>query len=413
MTTLPAISGQLIEVDQGKIEKAFAAKDGLNDFLEKLKETAKGEQARLPDDMKVLKTRKAYKSLGAKVGKYRAALEKTAKALADHRRAEIQGVTAEISAINANKKQVSEFLKELRSEMVAPAVEWEEAEKKRKAEEKEKEEARIKDIHSRIELIKHYQVDNPSATVDILKGYLSDLLKIEIDESFEEFTDAANAAKQASIQSLEKSIELAELKEAERQRRQKERDEKIRQEAREQERKRQEEKLLQEKLDARNAEIKRKTAIRGNIQDIGKLVMGVDKADSQTIRARIDILLGYELTQDKFMEFLEEAQAEQARVKEILESSLKKAEAREKEQEELAEKQRKERQEKEAREALEREKKKKEDERKQREANAAHAKKIEDEAMDDMVAFKFDRAVAAKLLFHIKSGQIRNLSINY
>lgn len=466
MKNLPAVTGGIIPIDQEKVEKAYATKNGLKGLMEKFKEKALEEKALLPDDMSFAKNRKAYKSLGAAIGKDKATLERLAKNLADTKREDIKGVTAEIAAINANKKDVSEFLKELRLEIPKEAVGWEKTEEERKTalEDRVKEieqygeNCRLSlyadkpsaDIKADIEKLEGIEIDdsfgelkhaasitksacltdlrkalgiqereerkavvekeiqrirdigNSEGSVEELKKYAGIVCGIVIVESCYEFTDKIQPAIDAAFKNLEKSIELEELKEEKEKREEQDRLDKLQREADERAATKERKKNLQDTADAVELETNRKKAIRGRIQEIKQLSMNVVEMSADAIQARLDILLGYEITDDAFIEFREEALEAQAAVKEILESSLRAAQAREKEK----------KKEDDAK-VLKKQREKEAEEQRERQADAANKKKVDDEIKEDLLKLGLDGLQIAKFILRANLGGIRNVNIKY
>lgn len=82
-------------------------------------------------NMANLKGRNMTKSLASKIGKFKAKLEKTGKALADNEKARIEDVQATIKLINKNIKDMSVALAELKVKARQPLTDWE-AEKEAK-----------------------------------------------------------------------------------------------------------------------------------------------------------------------------------------------------------------------------------------------------------------------------------------
>jgi hypothetical protein len=406
--------GGIIEIDQGKLEEAFKKPDGLNNVLKKAREAIEADKAKLPEDLSIGKNRAAYKSLGAEVGKLKAGLEKTAKYLADTKRSTIQTVQDEINIINGVKKKVSEELKELRLEMTAPAVEWEEKEKARKAKIKERIDSIARHSPPRCPgiLTEKYIIDSIKAHE--LKGAIDELKQYEVSLLFfQEFTEEAKDAKKHRLTELENLFLRKEKEEAEaarlekekadkEERERKEREEKIRQDAKEKERKEADEARIREKLKREEAEKSRQRLLLKSVQEIRDMGNNIEKLNSEALKARLDILLGIEINTNSFGEFCDTARIAQTETKEKLEKILPEVLGREKEEKEAA-----------AAEALRIEKEKEAKAARKRKADKDHRSKINDAAIKDMVGLGFDKAIAIKLIFHIQSEEIRNLFIRY
>ena len=212
---------ELITVEQNVIVAAFAKRGGTDELFEHIAQEARSH---VPD-VTTKKGRDAIGSLAMKVSKSKALIEKCGKELVAEQKAQIKLIDDDRIAI------VKKF-DALRDEILAPRDAWEQAEKDRVA----KHEAAIRAIRSL------YDENTANQEAHVIKGYLFDLEKLEIDSSFEDFEQEAKIAKFETLEKLRTALvarekyeaeqaELERLRKAEQERLQRERDEQIAKEA--------------------------------------------------------------------------------------------------------------------------------------------------------------------------------------
>ena len=305
----------LVEIDEKKLETVFLEKDALDALIAAIKKKAAEEKEKLPVDLSVAANRAKHKSLGAEVGRFKARLEKTADALKDAKKATISDVQAEISMIISAKKEAGEELKNLRAEIAAPAVEWEESEKRRK-----------ENIQLRIQTLKNFvNHDYRDEPTKYIAGALGNLEAIVVDESFMEFQKEAEEAKRNSKRLLEMAFDVAASREANAARLAKEkaeRDEKERAEREERIRKE-----AAEKADANR---------RGRLLDIVKRIKMFGATTQGMSAAQLEnslrIVQEEKYTEENYEEYLPEAVEARDTAIRLLSDALKIAQEREREE---------------------------------------------------------------------------------
>lgn len=208
---------ELQVIDQNVIVAAFAKRGGTDELFEHI---AQEVRSHVPD-VTTKKGREAIGSLAMKVSKSKTLIEKCGKELVAEQKAQIKLIDDDRIAI------VKKF-DALRDEILAPRDAWEKAEEDRVA----KHTGAIRAIRSL------YDENTANQEAHVIKGYIFDLEKLEVDSSFEEFEQEAKIAKFEILEKLRTALtarekyeaeqaELERLRQAEIERQQKERDEAI------------------------------------------------------------------------------------------------------------------------------------------------------------------------------------------
>jgi hypothetical protein len=212
---------ELQVIDQNVIVAAFAKRGGTDELFEHI---AQEVRSHVPD-VTTKKGRDAIGSLAMKVSKSKTLIEKCGKELVAEQKAQIKLIDDDRIAI------VKKF-DALRDEILAPRDAWEKAEEDRVA----KHTGAIRAIRSL------YDENTANKEAHVIKGYIFDLEKLEVDSSFEEFEQEAKIAKFETLEKLRTSLvarekyeaeqaELERLRKEQLEREQRERDERIAKEA--------------------------------------------------------------------------------------------------------------------------------------------------------------------------------------
>lgn len=212
---------ELQVIDQNVIVAAFAKRGGTDELFEHI---AQEVRSHVPD-VTTKKGRDAIGSLAMKVSKSKTLIEKCGKELVAEQKAQIKLIDDDRIAI------VKKF-DALRDEILAPRDAWEKAEEDRVA----KHTGDIRAIRSL------YDENTANQEAHVIKGYIFDLEKLEVDSSFEEFEQEAKIAKFETLEKLRTALasrekyeaeqaELERLRKEQLEREQRERDERIAKEA--------------------------------------------------------------------------------------------------------------------------------------------------------------------------------------
>lgn len=212
---------ELQVLEQNVIVAAFAKRGGTDELYERI---AQEVRSHVPD-VSTKKGRDAIGSLALKISKSKTLIEKCGKELVAEQKAQIKLIDDDRIAI------VKKF-DQLRDEILAPRDAWEQAEKDRVA----KHTGAIRAIRSL------YDENTVNQEAHVIKGYVFDIEKLEIDSTFEEFEQEAKLAKLETLEKLRTALttrekyeaeqaELERLRQEEILRQQKERDEAIAHEA--------------------------------------------------------------------------------------------------------------------------------------------------------------------------------------
>ena len=246
---------ELQVLEQNVIVQAFATQGGSLLLVDRIAE----EVRKHVPDVTTKKGRDAIGSLAAKVSKSKTIAEKYAKDLVAEEKARIK-------LVDDDRIQFVKRMDALRDEILAPRDAWEQAEKDRVA----KHEGAIRAVRSL------YDENSKNQEAHVIKGYIFDLEKLEIDSSYEEYEEQAKLAKFETLEVLRKALadrekyeaeqaELERLRIAEQQRIQQEREAQIAREAAEKATREAEEKarfeaerVQREKLEAEQREARLK-----------------------------------------------------------------------------------------------------------------------------------------------------------
>lgn len=212
---------ELQVLEQNVIVAAFAKRGGTDELFEHI---AQEVRSHVPD-VTTKKGRDAIGSLAMKVSKSKTLIEKCGKELVAEQKAQIKLIDDDRIAI------VKKF-DALRDEILAPRDAWEKAEEDRVA----KHTGAIRAIRSL------YDENTANQEAHVIKGYIFDLEKLEVDSSFEEFEQEAKIAKFETLEKLRTALasrekyeaeqaELERLRKEQLEREQRERDERIAKEA--------------------------------------------------------------------------------------------------------------------------------------------------------------------------------------
>lgn len=475
--TLKKIDFQIMEQETFSHLELLKSEEQYQELLDGIKNKALEYKEQVPTDMSKKKNRAALKSLGAKIGTQKSWLAKAAKTLIDANNEKIKDVTEENDILRASAKKIDSALKELRLEIVREAKEWEKNEQERvedikelllsineytprdrhgrhyslctweklsSAEEIEKAHKELSEIIFQENLYQEFISEAEAARqhrltelenamhrtreqerrkrieeeMDYtntllcateykkdsvlrkqldwqLKSELSEIMKIAITDDFEAEKSLFEQRKNACIGRLEQAI--ADVEQAQK-------DAEIERAAK---------KEADRKRNDQEAEKKRINIHNINLQAL-RSAADKNMVSSAVIQARIEELCDEKLfSKEQWEEFHGQALAARDETLIKLKAKLKEAEKREEKERQENEKQLKEQAKNEAQEKLEKEQAEKEKLRKAREKDQENRQRVESEALADMLKLGFDKAVASKLLFHIKSSQIRNLFIEY
>ena len=212
---------ELQVLEQNVIVAAFAKRGGTDELFEHI---AQEVRSHVPD-VTTKKGRDAIGSLAMKVSKSKTLIEKCGKELVAEQKAQIK-------LIDDDRISVVKKFDQLRDEILAPRDAWEKAEEDRVA----KHTGAIRAIRSL------YDENTANQEAHVIKGYIFDLEKLEVDSSFEEFEQEAKLAKFETLEKLRTALaarekyeaeqaELERLRKEQLEREQRERDERIAKEA--------------------------------------------------------------------------------------------------------------------------------------------------------------------------------------
>jgi len=140
--------------------------------------------------------RKSTKALAHKVARSKTALDDEGKALADAAR-------VKYDAINASRKIARDTLDVLKARVRKPVTDWEEAEKKR-----------VMDLGVRLNELESLGFSYRAEGSGHLGQTIGRVEAIEIDDSWQEIKDDADAVKAAALKSLRSEYEAAKIDEA-------------------------------------------------------------------------------------------------------------------------------------------------------------------------------------------------------
>ncbi|MFA3630675.1 hypothetical protein KWF26_15080 [Acinetobacter baumannii] len=343
---------ELQVLEQNVIVAAFAKRGGTHELYERI---AQEVRSHVPD-VSTKKGRDAIGSLALKISKSKTLIEKCGKELVAEQKAQIK-------VIDDDRISIVKKFDLLRDEILAPRDAWEKAEEDRVA----KHTGAIRAIRSL------YDENTVNQEAHVIKGYVFDIEKLEIDSTFEEFEQEAKLAKLETLEKLRTALttrekyeaeqaELERLRKAEQERLQREHEERIAHEAAERVRLEAERKAKEE---AERVEREKQEAIAKTERE---------KAEAEQREARLKA----------------EKEAAELRAQHAAEAERKRIEA------EQAAKLEAERQAEEA-----------------RQANQAHRKKICNEALKGLLALGIDEAKSKEILQAINKGLVPHVSIKF
>ncbi|MFS1560266.1 hypothetical protein ACLIL2_006345 [Acinetobacter radioresistens] len=328
-------------LEQNVIVAAFSKAGGTDELFEHI---AQQVRSHVPD-VTTKKGRDAIGSLAMKISKSKTLIEKCGKELVAEQKAQIK-------VIDDDRISVVKKFDELRNEILAPRDAWEQAEKDRIA----KHEAAIRAVRSL------YDESTANQEAHVIKGYIFDLEKLEIDSSSEEFEQEAKIAKFETLEKLRTALvsrekyeaeqaELERLRKAEQERLQREHEERIAREAAEKATREAEEKARfeAERVQREKAEAEQREA---------RLRAEKEAAELRAVQAAEN--------ERKRIEAEQAAKAEAERQAEIV-----------------------------------------------RQANQAHKKKICNEALKGLLALGVDEAKGKEILQAINKGLVAHVSIKF
>lgn len=361
---------ELQVLEQNVIVAAFAKRGGTDELFDHI---AQEVRSHVPD-VTTKKGRDAIGSLAMKVSKSKTLIEKCGKELVAEQKAQIKLIDDDRIAI------VKKF-DALRDEILAPRDAWEKAEEDRVA----KHTGAIRAIRSL------YDENTANQEAHVIKGYIFDLEKLEVDSSFEEFEQEAKIAKFETLEKLRTALaarekyeaeqaELERLRKEQLEREQRERDERIAKEAADRARIEAEAKALAEQRrverEKQEAEEKAEREKREAAEREARL-----KAEKEAALLREEQLKQQAIEREKQAEIDRQNAVEQERQR-IEREQAAKAEADRKAEE-------------------------------ARLANVEHMRSINQEILNKLCAIGLDEDQAKAVITAIAKNQIPNVSIKY
>lgn len=361
---------ELQVLEQNVIVAAFSKVGGTDELFEHI---AQEVRSHVPD-VTTKKGRDAIGSLAMKVSKSKTLIEKCGKELVAEQKAQIKLIDDDRIAI------VKKF-DLLRDEILAPRDAWEQAEADRVA----KLTGAIRAIRSL------YDENTVNQEAHVIKGYLFDIEKIEIDSSFEEFEQEAKVAKFETLEKLRTALvarekyeaeqaELERLRKAEQERIQREHEKRIAKEAADKARIEAEAKALAEKQRFEREQKEQAELAERQQREAAEREARL-QAEKEAALLREEQLKQQAIEQAKQAEIQKQQAIEAERLRMEQEQAAK-AEADR--QAELA-----------------------------RQANQAHKKKICNEALEGLLALGIDSAKGKEILQAINKGFVPHVSIKF
>lgn len=259
---------ELVVIEQTSALQVFTEGAQIDPILAAIREQATA----FTPDLTTVKGRKEIASMANKVARSKTYLDDIGKELV----AQYKLIPAKI---DANRKLIRDELDRLKAEVRKPLTDWENAE-----------EARVKDIKDRIEVIRQHGFMTEDSRM--IASAIERVESAALDESFDEFTDEAEAMMNRVLADLRhkhavavkqeaEAAELARLREEQIKREQVEREARIAAEAAAKARKDAEDKAAREKAEAeRKAKAERDAAERRELE----LKLAAEKAE----RARLE-----------------------------------------------------------------------------------------------------------------------------
>ena len=243
---------EIVAIEQPEIIEAFKVEGGTRALFERVSENARS----VVFDMGVKKDRESLKSFAYSLARIKTTVDNHGKEL-------VSGIKQQAAVIDADRKFWRDNMELLQEEIRKPLTDFEQAEKDRVA----KHEGAIRAVRSL------YDENTKNQEAHVIKGYIFDLEKLEIDSSYEEYEEQAKLAKFETLEVLRKALadrekyeaeqaELERLRIAEQQRIQQEREAQISREAAEKATREAEEKarLEAERVEREKAESEQREA---------------------------------------------------------------------------------------------------------------------------------------------------------
>ncbi|EHU3336267.1 hypothetical protein ACG9XL_02755 [Acinetobacter nosocomialis] len=343
---------ELQVLEQNVIVAAFAKRGGTDELYERI---AQEVRSHVPD-VSTKKGRDAIGSLALKISKSKTLIEKCGKELVAEQKAQIK-------VIDDDRISIVKKFDLLRDEILAPRDAWEQAEEDRVA----KHTGAIRAIRSL------YDENTVNQEAHVIKGYVFDIEKLEIDSTFEEFEQEAKLAKLETLEKLRTALTTREKYEAEQA---------------ELERLRQEEILRQQK--ERDEAIAHEAAERARLEAERKAKEEAERVEREKQEAIAKAEREKREAAEREARLVAEKEAAELRAQHAAEAERKRIEA------EQAAK-------------LEAERKAEE----ARQANQAHRKKICNEALKGLLALGIDEAKGKEILQAINKGLVPHVSIKF
>lgn len=343
---------ELVEIKEPNALEVFAKGSHVDPILEEIRRQAMG----ISPDVSTAKGRKEIASMAHKVAQSKTYLDGIGKKLTDEYK-EIP------KKIDANRKKIRDYLDSLKDEVRKPLTEWEDAEK-----------ARVQEIRDRIDAISQhvYMAENAESSESI-SDMINRITNAQIDDSFAEFKDEAQAVKDATLVKLYAALDAARRSESERAELQRLREEAVKREQEERERR-----IAEEAADKarREAEAKAESERRAIEENT--------KREREALERReLESKLAVERAERERIEAVERAEREK---KAAVEQELKRI-ADEKER-------------------------KKQDEL-HRKADEQNKMRVHNEIADDLIDIGIDKSLAIAFCYAASEGKIRNVKVIY
>lgn len=362
---------QVLEQNSNAIVEAFKTEGGAKALFDRIAEQARS----VVPDLSTDKGRKAIASMARKVASTKTAFDAHGKELKEQ-------YTVITNKIDADRKLFRDSCDALRDEIRKPLTDWEQAEKDRVA----KHEASIRAVRSL------YDENTANQEANVIKGYIFDLEKLEIDLTFEEFEQEAKLAKLETLEKLRTALvarekyeaeqaELERLRKEQAEREQRERDERIAKEAADKARIEAEAKALAEKQRFEREQKEQAELAERQQREAAEREARL-KAENEAALLREEQLKQQAIERERQAEIDRQNAIEQERLR-IEREQVAKAEAELKEQQ-------------------------------AREANKAHKKKISNEALKGLMAINgVSEELGKEILQAIHKGEVPHVSIKF
>ncbi|WP_180134187.1 hypothetical protein [Acinetobacter sp. YH12071] len=185
---------EIVAVEQPEIIEAFKVEGGTKALFDRVSENARS----VVFDMGVKKDRESLKSFAYSLARIKTTVDNHGKEL-------VSGIKQQAALIDADRKFWRDSMELLQDEIRKPLTDFEQAEKDRVA----KHEGAIRAVRSL------YDENTKNQEAHVIKGYIFDLEKLEIDSSYEEYEEQAKLAKFETLEALRKALVEREKYEAE------------------------------------------------------------------------------------------------------------------------------------------------------------------------------------------------------